>query len=124
MLNQLTAFVFLLSFALQTFSKALIVVGYFADNSVYAQHCENKAKPKMRCAGKCQMMKKLHSEEKKDDQYPQRRAENKDETTLSSKSFFCILSIPEKKLPPAIYVEPAAGKEIKIPRSVFHPPSA
>src|SRR6187399_65389 len=110
MLNQLTAFVFLLSFALQTFSKALIVVGYFANNSAYAQNCENKAKPKMHCSGKCQMLKKLHSEEKKDDQYPQRRAENKDETTLSSKSFFCILSIPEKKFPPSIYVEPAAGK--------------
>ena len=41
----------------------------------------------MHCNGKCQMMKKLKEQEKKDQQVPERKQENKTEP-LSSKSFF------------------------------------
>lgn len=41
----------------------------------------------MHCNGKCQMMKKMQEEEKKDQQVPERKFENKIDV-LSSKSFF------------------------------------
>lgn len=64
---------------------------YYTNTSKYAKNCVNKAKPKMHCNGKCQMMKKLQEEEKKDQEKPERKGENKGEVILSSKSFFAIV---------------------------------
>lgn len=76
----------------------------------------------MHCNGKCQMMKKLKEEEKKDEQAPDRKAENKNELVLSSKSFYPVLNFGIQLL--KIYslsIHPA--KAVKMPRSFFHPPS-
>jgi hypothetical protein len=48
----------------QTFSKWLVVVEYSMNKDFVAQKlCINKAKPKLHCHGKCQMMKRLAEEE-------------------------------------------------------------
>ena len=88
MFKQLITAVFLLAFALQTFNKALVVFDYFANTTAYAKNCENKARPKMHCHGKCQMMKKLEKEEKKDEQNPDRKSENKNEVVLFANFHF------------------------------------
>lgn len=122
MLRNITAIMFLLAFAWQTFNKAFIVLDYYSDTSSYAQKCENKAKPKMHCNGKCQMMKKLKEEQKKEERNPERKAENKNEYIVSSKSFFP--SVPRiffyEKLS---YPELTVSREVKISATVFHPPS-
>ena len=49
----------------QTFSKWLVVFEYNLNMDFIAQNlCVNKAKPKLHCNGKCQMMKRLAEEEK------------------------------------------------------------
>ncbi len=49
----------------QTFSKWMVVLEYSLNKEFIAQKlCENKAKPKLHCNGKCQMMKRLAEEEK------------------------------------------------------------
>lgn len=49
----------------QAFSKWLVVAEYKMNRDFIAQNlCINKARPKMHCNGKCQMMKKLAEEEK------------------------------------------------------------
>jgi hypothetical protein len=49
----------------QTFSKWLVVFEYKLNKDYIAQQlCINKAKPKLHCNGKCQMMKRLAEEEK------------------------------------------------------------
>ncbi|HTM92292.1 MAG TPA: hypothetical protein VL095_07740 [Flavisolibacter sp.] len=49
----------------QTFSKWLVVLEYNLNKDYIAQTlCVNKAKPKLNCHGKCQMMKRLVEEEK------------------------------------------------------------
>jgi hypothetical protein len=119
--KKITAFVFLLAFAVQTFSKALVVFDYFTNTKTYAKNCENKAKPKLHCNGKCQMMKKLKQEEKKDEQNPERKAENKNEVVLSSKSFYPTLkfTISSQEINfPSITL----GKANKMPRSLLRPP--
>lgn len=91
MLRYLTAIFLLATFLAQTFSKAVIVFDYYANTSAFAQACENKATPMMHCNGKCQMMKKLKEEEKKDQQAPERRGENKNEVVSSASHFDSVL---------------------------------
>ena len=74
---KLIAILLVVAFFAQTFSKGLIVANYFTNTQAYAKNCINKAKPKMHCNGKCQMMKKLKQEENKDSQNPDRKNEIK-----------------------------------------------
>lgn len=88
----------------------------------FAKYCVNKAKPKLKCHGKCQVMKKMQEEEKKEQENQERKWENKI-TVLSSKSFFCNLEFNEIaviKPVPADTNPPI--KDISL--SVFHPPQA
>ncbi len=122
LLKQITAFLFIAAFAAQTFNKAFVVVDYFANTRAYAKNCENKARPQLHCNGKCQMMKKLKQEEKKDEQNPERKVETKNEYVLSSKSFypgFTYFTSSQKDIFPLLI----SSKEIKMPRSLFHPPN-
>ena len=98
---------------------------YFANNAAYVKNCENKARPKMHCNGQCQMMKKILTEEKKDKENSDRKNENRNEVSLSSKSFFTtIIYSPfkyKKVRPIAHYTSVLSlGKSIEI----FHPPQA
>lgn len=86
-MKKLVTFILLIAFTLQTFGRALVVVDYYTNTAAFAKNCVNKAKPKLHCNGKCQMMKKLKDEEKKQQDQSGRKAEVKDEV-LSSKSFF------------------------------------
>ena len=86
-MKQLTAIFLIVAFAIQTFSSGFVVLDYYGNTASFAKNCENKARTKMHCNGKCQMMKKLKQEEKQDQQNPERKSENKIEV-LSSKSFF------------------------------------
>jgi hypothetical protein len=117
----LSAFV-LLAFCCQLFNRAAIVTSYYTNTAAYAKNCENKAKPQMACHGKCQMIKKLRAEEKKDQQNPERRSGNNDEVVLSSKSFYPSLS-NIAAMDVSSYANYHTGTELKMPRSVFHPPA-
>jgi len=50
----------------QTFSKGMLLLSYYANTRAYAEHCINKAKPKLHCNGKCQLAKKIQQEENKE----------------------------------------------------------
>jgi hypothetical protein len=120
MLRQLLAFFLLISFMAQTFSQLIIVAGYYFNTAAFAKNCENKNKPKLKCNGSCQMMKKLKQEEKKDQQNPERKINYKN-ITIFSKSYFATVLV-------ALYhfnnVYLAASISITIDRSsdIFHPP--
>ena len=80
MYRQLLAAVLMLAFTVQTFNQGLIVFGFYANQDAIANKlCVNKAKPKMLCHGKCQLMKKLQEEEKKDKENSERKIDNKSE---------------------------------------------
>jgi hypothetical protein len=107
----------------QTFDSAFITLGYYVNTSAYSKTCENKDKPMLHCCGKCQLRKKLLQEEK-DKQAADKRGENKNEVVLSSKSFFATIpTIPTYELH-IQYPRYSGDKEMRMPRSVFHPPSA
>lgn len=82
------------AFFAQTFNNAFVYLDYYTNTVKYAEHCENKDKPTMHCNGKCQMNKKIQQEEKKDQENPERRADNKNEIVVySNAEFACVSNI-------------------------------
>ena len=122
MFRQIITLIFLSAFLVQTFNKPFIVLDYFANTAAFAKNCVNKARPKMHCNGKCQMMKKLQAEEKKEQKNEDRKAAYKYEV-LSSRSFFSNITHPVliSKLNFSLYKEADLSA---ISRSIFHPPGA
>jgi hypothetical protein len=118
----LTAIFLLFAFSAQTFQKAFIVLEYYTNTASFARNCENKALPKMHCNGRCQMMKKLKAEEKKEQQTPERKIENKTQT-LSSKSFFAGAALVQ--IDPMAIMAPGFLCLNPVDRSYafFHPPA-
>src|SRR6185295_3765369 len=76
----------LFSFFAQTFHQAFTVLGFYANQSYIASKlCQNRYKPMLHCNGKCVLAKKLRQEEKKDQQNPERKLENRVEVFCSSR---------------------------------------
>lgn len=122
MFRQLITFMFIIAFFAQTFNKPFIVLDYYANTAAFAKNCINKARPKMKCQGKCQMMKKIQEEEKKEQQNEERKASYKSEV-LSSRSFFAkieLLSITASNHFPSF----TEGIPTGISIAIFHPPAA
>lgn len=119
MFKQLIATVFFFSFFAQSFTQVAIVGSYYANTGAYAKNCINKATPKMHCNGKCQMMRKLKREEKKDQQNPQRRMAKED--VLSSKSFFAAVQNSAFRFG-ACYSVFLSGAPLDRAIAFFHPP--
>lgn len=80
MVKQITTLLLLLTFMAQTFHRAIIVVAFYGNQEYIAKNlCENKYRPKLKCNGHCQLAKKLQQEEKKEQNNPERKLENKNE---------------------------------------------
>ncbi|HWB28485.1 MAG TPA: hypothetical protein VG738_23595 [Chitinophagaceae bacterium] len=110
-------------FFAQTFTNAIIVGNYYLNTSAYAKNCENKDKPWMHCNGKCQLSKQLQQENKKDQENPERKADNKNEITLSSKSFFASVHCPCNITADKMYILPRCiGNATDRAMAIFHPP--
>jgi len=122
-IKQIIAYIFLLSFTTQTFNKSFVVYDYYVNTATYAKKCINTSKPKLHCNGKCQMIKKLQQEKKKEQQNQESKTHFKIQVTLSSKSFFAIAPpfiVSTSKISYPLLI---GAKERKIAQSVFHPPS-
>ena len=123
MFKAIAAIFLITAFIAQTFSGGLVMLNYYANTAAFAKNCENKAKPKMHCNGKCQMMKKLKQQEKQDQQNPEKKSDIKIQI-FSSKSFYCIsveaFAIAVFKATPIEKNYPV--KDISY--SFFHPPQA
>ena len=105
----------------QSFDRVLIVADYFARSSAYAQRCENKKKPQMRCQGKCQMMKKLEQQEKNNQSSPERKMENKQEVldcrTIDQSDFEAFSTSI------LVYAQPVIGEITDISLYLLRPPA-
>lgn len=121
MFKQIAAAILLMAIVVQTFNKAVIVTSYYANTGAYAKDCINKAKPKLHCNGKCQMLKKMNQEEKKDEGNGLTKA-SQDEV-ISSKCFFASIHSTEKNIFTS-FPSYIAGSPIDTASDFFHPPGA
>lgn len=88
-MRPLIAILLALIIVVQSASKLVVVINFELNKGVIvAKFCENKAKPKMRCNGKCHLKKQLQKEEKKEKQ--QNPLKDKSEIQFFSESFFVI----------------------------------
>ena len=120
MLRNITVISLIIAFAAQTISGAVVSFGYYINPDTFAKNCVNKARPTLHCNGKCQMMKKIKEEGKKEQENQERKTDNKI-TVLSSRSFFATII--------AVNIQykityPVTGCPAAVHRSsaVFHPP--
>lgn len=123
MLRQCIAFFLLLAFLASTFSKAFIVVDFYANQDYIAKTlCENRDKPMMHCCGRCQLRKRLVHEDNQDKSNPERRAENKQEV------FFCDDHVKAPVVPIPLcssqsYKPYLSASPIDRAAGIFHPPA-
>ncbi len=117
------ATVLLIALGMQSFSKNMILADYYMNTSAYAKDCVNKSKPKMRCKGKCQMMKKMQEQEKKEQEQSERKSELNPESPLSSKSFFSSMEMPEYSILHRKFIYPfCIGQTRDVSISLLRPP--
>jgi hypothetical protein len=122
MFKQLTAIFLFAAILAQTFSKAVIVLDFYANQKYIAANlCENKDKPQMNCCGKCQLKKRLNKEDNKDKQMPERK--NGKEEVLSSKSFFATVQ-PAVAYATVNFPDQDIKITIDFSSEFFHPPGA
>jgi hypothetical protein len=106
-------------FTLQTFNSAIILLDYTINTKSYAVNCENKAHPQMHCNGKCQLMKKLQQQEKKDRQVPVRKLLNNIFIFSRSYSGFLTFFFEAIKNKYLFFSESGIND---MPHKCFHPP--
>jgi hypothetical protein len=105
----------------QTFNQGLIFLDYQLNKScIAATLCENRDKPQMKCEGKCYLCKRLKNEEKKDQDNPERRAENKFESIPFQSEF--ALSHPVPRIITTHYPSFEESANNAFTPSFFHPP--
>lgn len=114
-----------MAFLGQTFSQGFFYLDYAIDRAAYEKKCINKFRPQMHCNGKCQLMKKIEEQEKKEQQQaPQMKLAGKAEV-ISSRSFFTqyaelLNTISAKRK----YILTNIGHPVDQAASFFHPPDA
>ena len=118
------AFLLLLMFFAQAFSRYFLVADYYVNTSAYLANCVNKDRPWMHCNGRCQLCKKLHQQAGAEDkQTPERKSGiSWNETLYSAFSFTDFNALHFAALIDLQYPELSAGKPIGMPRDLFHPP--
>lgn len=123
MFRQVVALILLLAFVASSFSKAVIVVGFYANRDYIAKNlCENRDKPGTQCCGRCQLHKRLSQDTEQDRNNPERRTENKRETLFAGQSWEA-LAAPFQAgvlLPYSLY---RAQQPVDRAVEIFHPPA-
>ncbi len=120
-LKKASVILVLFAILLQTFSSVTIIVNYAVNKEYISKTlCENRAKPKMRCNGKCHLKKKLAQNTKKENS-PLNSIKEKNQIQFYTEAFsfdFLSCSTIKKNYPDYLIQETNSPSF-----SVFHPPS-
>lgn len=105
------------------FCYDIVIVDYYNNTASYAINCINKARPKLECNGKCQLMKKLKEVEKKEQENSERKVEYKYTKLITTNSlkiathpFTIITDLKSSTL--------SSGEPTSCSMAIFHPPKA
>jgi hypothetical protein len=106
----------------QTFSRSIAMADYMVNLEAYKKACINKAKPKLQCNGKCQMLKKVKKQEGDSEASAPVLKLNHLELVLSSKSFFPSISVVSTNNSSSYftYTDDYSSDYLG---AIFHPPS-
>ena len=119
---KIIAVFFILSFFTHQFGKLMILADYYANTSQYAKNCINKSRPKLRCNGKCQMMKKIQKEEKKEKQDAEKKNENKKDAPIYFEQYLIKVNQLSESIHKNKFESIGSSKPIGRSFRIFHPP--
>lgn len=110
---------------LQTFSREVLVVDYaLKQATITARFCVNKARPAMRCNGKCYFAKQLRQQQERENQLPNPLKERLEMLPLG---VACLVP-PRPATYPAVAVRYGPAPVPAVPvlglRGIFRPPQA
>lgn len=121
MFRQIAVIFLLFAFSAQVFNRALIVLDYYANKAAFTKNCENIARPKLHCEGRCQMVKMIRENERKEQQIPD-KVWNIISEVVSSRSFFYTLSLTEINIQHSYSIYYTVSFPKGVHSSIFHPP--
>lgn len=122
MLKQCSVILLLLAFMATSFSRAVIVIDFYANQDYIARNlCENRDKPVMHCGGTCHLRKRLAHEDNQDKNNPERRLENSSEVLfIEDQSAFQPAPFRTADILPYSLIP--AGTPVDRASAIFHPP--
>lgn len=109
--------------ATQAFSKWVLLLEFKWNQDFIAKNlCENRTRPKLKCGGKCQLMKRLAEEEKENApaQIPSGKSNFQEAPFTAAPLDFSIQLVNAKTALPFPHLK--HWKSFVPPCSVFHPP--
>jgi len=104
----------------QTFSKGMLLISYYANTKAYAEHCINKARPRLHCNGKCQLAKKIQQEESKEQKNLLKTAP--EIVLINENAFASVPCLYSASATDRQYLLLTIGNTIDASESLFHPP--
>lgn len=109
----------------QLSGRYMVMFEFYLNQEFVAKNlCVNRDKPQLHCNGKCHLKKQLNEEEKRDQNNPERRAENKSEVFYDA-SFAIAAFSPEYIILDSNYHNPnCIGRPVDQASTIFHPPGA
>ena len=118
----ITAFLLLL-WLCQLSGRYLVMFEFYLNQEYIAKNlCINRNNPQMHCNGHCQMKKQLSEEEKRNQESPERRVENRSEHFIPSLALE--LAAPVITISNDYYTPLTIGHPTSLSTSIFHPPGA
>jgi hypothetical protein len=119
--QKVIALILLVAFLGQTFNQGWYYLGYVIQKNQYIERCENKASPQLHCDGKCQLMKQIKAQQKKEQgQPPELKVASKFELASPNAPFSITLIEVQSEV--TTIVSGTIGHPINRPSSLFHPP--
>jgi len=122
MFRQCTAFILLLAFMASSFSKAVIIADFYANQDYIAKNlCENRGNVKMHCCGRCMLRKRLARDANQEQNNPERRVDNKEVLFVEGEMAELVAPVvPETLLP---YGTLIARAPVDRYADIDHPPA-
>jgi len=108
----------------QSFSHWFLIMSFKLNQDFIAKNiCENRFRPKLKCAGNCVLMKKLKQKEQEEQNRPMTEKIDFSPVVISSRSFFANIELSSvvvlRSFPPLLNT----GKPVDRTLTFFHPPA-
>lgn len=125
MIKRIIATFLLLTWLCQVGDRYVVMLEFYLNQSYIAKNlCENRARPQLNCNGNCVLSKKLAEEQKKQQEIPQKKTENKAEIIYLSFKTDNSLSNAFTLLDKTFIFPISIGNPIDQSAAIFHPPAA
>lgn len=125
MRKQLITIFLMLVWLCQLSDRYFVMFEFYINQEYVARNlCVNKDKPQLQCNGQCHLEKQLDEEEKREQNNPERRTDNKNEIVYDGSSCITVITPAYTTLSVTHNNPDCIGTPIDQSQTIFHPPWA